>query len=173
MSWYCIQTRQKQEKRAKENIERQNFNVFFPTFIEQTIRRGETQQRIQALFPSYLFVEFNPDDDRWYSLVSTYGVKRIFSVIPVTKDRDYSYIKPIPVPMTVINSLRNQLIPSPTPNRQLISPGTRLRVIKGPFKGNEGVCHLASAKRVSLLMQAMNGEIEMQFTTDSVEPVLS
>lgn len=169
MPWYVVQTHQKKESVADKNISNQGFETFLPTCVEQTIRRGEKRERTQPLFPGYMFVEFDPDQDRWFSILHTYGVKRLFSVIPVTKDKDYSYIRPLSIPTSIITSLKKQVVPDPSPIKQVIARGTRLRITKGHFEGREGICQMSSTKRVILLMQVMNGELEVSFTADSVE----
>jgi transcriptional antiterminator RfaH len=169
MSWYCIQTHQKKEFLAASQIINQGFTVFLPTFVSETVRRGEKQARIQPLFSSYLFVEFDPDQDIWFPLMHTIGVKKLFST-GITKDKNFGYIKPTAVPTDFITSLQQQVSAPPAqPAVAMIVPGARLRVTSGIFENKTGICSWSTTKRVALLMEVMNGTVEFTFTRDLVE----
>lgn len=169
MPWYCLNTHPKKEQLAAQNCMYQGFEVFIPSYIHVYPKIGE---RILPLFPSYIFVRFDPDNDVWYPLCHTVGVKRLFSIKPImtAKSKEYGYIKPIPVPDPFIASLQAQGIIAPVRTViPSIEPGARVKVTSGHFQNREGICSWSTAKRVALLLDVMNGKIEFTFNRDNVE----
>lgn len=67
--WYLIQTRPRQEARALEHLQRQQFECYQPL--------TNTTARAEALFPGYLFIRMDQMQDNWYPIRSTRGVSRI------------------------------------------------------------------------------------------------
>lgn len=162
MPWYVINTHPKKEFLALANISRQGFETFLPTFIHKYPRIGE---RLRPLFPSYLFVEFDPDSDRWFPLCHTLGVKRLFSSIP-----DGNYVRPTPIATELIDSLKARVLETPKKTvAPVISPGTAVRITKGHFEGRTGICSWSNTKRVALLLDVLNGRLEISFSRDTVE----
>jgi hypothetical protein len=53
----------------------------------------------------------------------------------------------------------------------MIQPGTTVKVTSGHFEGKQGICSWSNAKRVALLIDALNGKLEISFARDSVELV--
>ncbi|HBA65302.1 MAG TPA: transcription/translation regulatory transformer protein RfaH, partial [Methylococcaceae bacterium] len=56
MTWHVIHTKPKQEKRALENLQKQDFECFLPTCSIEKIRRGRITVSLEPLFPRYLFI---------------------------------------------------------------------------------------------------------------------
>jgi len=149
----------------------QGFEVFLPVYLHAYPRLGE---RLLPLFPGYLFVRFDPDNDRWGPLMHSRGVKRLFTNISITSmnstKRDYGQIRPVPVSDGLIHTLQQQIIEPPDrPRVPVIAPGARVRVTGGHFQDQVGICAWSSAKRVALLLQVMSGQVECSFDRTSVE----
>ena len=59
--WFLLKTKTRQEKRAMENLQRQNAECYCPEVLVEKIFRGKKSQVVEILFPGYLFVNFrNP-----------------------------------------------------------------------------------------------------------------
>ncbi len=56
MHWYLVHTKPRQEKCALENLERQGFQCYLPTFSAEKLRRGVIVVADEVLFPRYLFI---------------------------------------------------------------------------------------------------------------------
>lgn len=165
--WYVIHTHPKKESLALANIGRQGFSTFCPMFVCSYQRIGD---RVRPLFPSYVFVEFDPEHDRWYPLMHTLGVKRLFATYPSQSIDGYGYLKPTPIPTDTIMSLQQQVLVQPAKlTTPVIQPGTQVRVVRGHFEGHQGICAWSSQKRIGLLMDVLNGKLEVSFTRESVE----
>jgi transcription antitermination factor NusG len=69
--WYCAQTQSGMGRTARDQLSRQTFEVFLPEIREF----GE----VVTMFPGYIFVAFDRDDDsvRWKSINGTRGVIKL------------------------------------------------------------------------------------------------
>ena len=65
-NWYLIKTKPRQEKKAKHNLENQDYVVFCPI--------AKINDRLVVLFPSYLFVQLNEKTQNFSPIYSTMGV---------------------------------------------------------------------------------------------------
>lgn len=94
--WYLIQTRPRQEARALEHLQRQQFECYQP-LTNHTARP-------EALFPGYLFIRMDQMQDNWYPIRSTRGVSRIVTFGS----------QPTPVCDALIEQIRQRLtVPAP------------------------------------------------------------
>ena len=55
-SWFLLRTKARQEKRAKDHLERQHIEVFCPEVNVEIINRGKVSIASEILFPGYLFI---------------------------------------------------------------------------------------------------------------------
>jgi hypothetical protein len=70
--WGVARTHPTQEPRAIVNLQRQNFECFFPFYTEA---RGKYRKlKIVPIFPSYVFIKLN-DEISWAPVNNTYGIK--------------------------------------------------------------------------------------------------
>lgn len=94
--WYLIQTKPRQEARAEEHLQRQQFECYRP------LKPGDTKKRTgsdEALFPGYLFIRMDQVHDNWYPIRSTRGVSRIVTFGG----------HPVPVQDAMIEQIRQRL----------------------------------------------------------------
>ncbi len=75
--WFLIYCKAKQEFRAQENLHRQGFEVFNPQIPAKIKRSGNNKRlgdKLEALFPRYLFLSANPQQQSLAPVSSTFGV---------------------------------------------------------------------------------------------------
>lgn len=156
-AWYCVQSRPRMETIAAGELERQGFGTFLPLVALRVRRRGEPERIVTApAFPGYLFARFDVRADRWRSIHSTFGVRRLFSSEPEA---------PIAVPDPVIEELLRlgfdrPIVADPVP--RLIAAGSLVHIEAGPFVGHDGVCLWSDAHRVALLLEIMGAPREVR-----------
>ena len=143
MRWYVLQTKPKQEHIAIINLEDQGFQTFLPIYK----RRRKGKWLVGPLFPGYLFINLNLRDSYWKSVNGTRGVKRIMCMDPES---------PSPVPTLFMETLMSSEYIEDL--EKVFSPGDKLQLTDGPFKGNIGVCEVSSKKRVTLLLSILGGQ---------------
>ena len=97
-SWFLLQTKSRQEARAVENLGRQGVDSFCPMVRIEKVSRGTRVIKEEALFPSYLFVNFNQSKVSATTVRSTRGVSHFVT----------SAGSPVMVPDTLIEQLQER-----------------------------------------------------------------
>jgi transcriptional antiterminator RfaH len=75
MAWGVARTHGGEEARARENLERQGYNVRLPRYRETVVRRGRRVVELVPLFPRYIFVDVSQG---FRSIFGTRGVAELF-----------------------------------------------------------------------------------------------
>lgn len=173
--WYCFQAHAGAEYVAIAELGRQGFVTHVPMFVDRQrrpMRNGKPLLQpplILPLFPGYGFVAFDVGNDRWRSVCSTRGVKRLFQ---------FSAERPMPVPTGVVEELTKRCciegyIDDDKPPHQFskLKRGTKVRILDGAFEGLIGVCSLSSSQRVDLLLEIMGRHVPTTVERRSVVAV--
>ena len=144
MNWYAVQTKPRKEELVRILLEQGGLTVFSPHVLEWSASRGRTRERVNLLFPGYLFVRMSPAQDhtrvRWTS-----GVKRILGA----QDR------PEPVDASLVSELTARMgAKGYIVQRPVLRAGDRIEVRRGPFAGLLGVVESPSTglERVRVLL---------------------
>jgi transcriptional antiterminator RfaH len=156
--WYVIQCKAREEGRAREHLERQNFRCYLPTIRIERLRKGRRQQVLEPLFPNYVFIQLNATSDNWHTIRSTRGVLKIVRFGE----------SPTPVPDPIIQTIQVRLTNQPLAIPYL-NPGEPVRIVHGPFNDIEAM-FIANdgAERVILLMNILAREQTLSFPAASV-----
>lgn len=76
-AWHAVQVHVHAEKKAQIHLCRQGFETYLPLYLKRRRHARKTDTVAAPLYPSYLFVRFNPSIHRWRSIHSTIGVVRL------------------------------------------------------------------------------------------------
>ncbi|CRI66069.1 Transcriptional activator RfaH [Thiocapsa sp. KS1] len=148
--WYLVQSKPRQAERAEVNLVQQGYSVFHPQLMVERIRRGRRVVVEESLFPNYLFIRLRRWVDNWYPLRSTRGVARLVSFGP----------EPLPVGDVLIEEIRRRLEAGPTPSS--LSPGQRVEIVEGPFRGLEAIFKVHQGeRRVQLLIELLHRQVTL------------
>ncbi len=146
-SWYLIQCKPNKNKLAINNLNRQGFETFYPTFEITRRIKSKFINKVIPLFPGYIFVLFNVNDSKWLKIKSTFGVTRIVSFGSL----------PMKVPSNLIFDLKQR-----SNNLEIIElnkkikEGDEVKIIKGPFSGFIGKIQKVDAEnRLHILFDFM------------------
>lgn len=161
-SWYLLQTKPRQERLAKEHLERQEYGTYLPLTLFRRKRRGKLIRVIDPMFPRYLFIHLSDETDDWRPIRSTIGVAALVRFGQ----------EPARVPDNLIQCLRSRedaegiLIPS---TKDYV-PGDKLRIAEGPFEGYEAIfsCNTAK-KRVIVLLKIAESFIKLELDQSLIE----
>lgn len=159
-AWYLIQTRPRQEIRARENLERQAFHCFLPLFsARRTASVNASRPVDQPFFPGYLFIRLAADDN-WNLLRSTRGVSRVVSFCNT----------PCRVDDTLIEQIRVRCAGHEKPCR--FEPGDAVRIQVGPYADMEAIFLARDGQeRVVLLLNLLNRQQRLHVDLGHVQPV--
>lgn len=147
---------------------RQGFGTLLPVEVRtRRFRNGITHDYQASVFGAYFFVAFDVGQPSWRRIHSTYGVKRLFSTTP-----EY----PVPLPEHTMQSLLDCTEqPEQKSEVQLIKPGLRARVRRGPLaQASEeivGICEIAEGTRITILIEILSGSIHATFDAGDLELV--
>jgi transcriptional antiterminator RfaH len=163
-SWYLIHTKPKSEQIAKENLERQSYEIYLPLILGRAKKRGKTIKAIQPMFPRYLFICLSDETDDWGPIRSTLGVSALirFGMTPAR------------IPDTLINSLKksenNEGIHKL--NIKPLAHGDKLLIVEGPFEGYEATLFSQkSDDRVIVLLKIAEKFVKLKLEQSLIEPL--
>lgn len=148
--WYLVQTKPNQEKVASRNLEQQKYETFLPLKRINRRRCGVMREKIDALFPRYLFISLSPENDNWSPIRSTFGVLGLV--------RFGTYYARLPT--NLVEYLKDRQTDSGP--REMTPPnltvGDKVRIVQGVAAGYEGIIVARTARdRVRLLLNTAAG----------------
>jgi transcriptional antiterminator NusG len=171
-NWYVIHTYSGYENKVKTNLEKavQNrhledkiFNVLVPTEDEVEVKDGKKKLVKKKIFPGYVLVEMEIDDESWYVVRNTPGVTGFVG----------SGSKPIPLQPHEVRAILKQMGVAEAKPVIRLEVGQPVKVTSGPFSGFVGSVEEVSADRgkVRLLVSMFGRETPLEVDFDQVEEV--
>jgi transcriptional antiterminator NusG len=136
--WYFVHTYSGQEERVKKNLDQRIetmdmqgkiLQVVVPTeeFVE--IREGKRIPKRARLYPGYIMVQMEMNDESWYVVRNTPGVTGFIS----SDDEREGRPKPVPLESWEVDDILHQ-IESETPKPRIgYAKGQSVRIMDGPF----------------------------------------
>ena len=135
--WYVLHTYSGYENKVKKTIESRVealdlgdrvFEVVVPTQEEIEIKDGQRKTVQRKVFPGYVLVRMNMDEDTWYQLRNTPGVTGF-----VSQDN-----KPVPLEIDVAQSVIKGMETEAPKVKMSFNLGDTVRIIDGPFADFRG-----------------------------------
>lgn len=164
MHWYLVHTKPRQEKCAFENLERQGFQCYMPTFEAEKLRRGALLAAYEPLFPRYLFIRLGLGQtaQSWVPIRSTKGVSRLVSF----------GTEPAKVSDRLVEVLRAQEASTQAEPERLFKAGERVRLTEAPFADIEGIYQMADGeRRVMVLIELLSKQVRVGVAPASLRKV--
>jgi transcriptional antiterminator NusG len=136
--WYIVHTYSGQEDLAKKNLDLRIqsldmqdriFQVMVPTEEEVVLKDGKRISERKKLFPGYILVHMNMDDESWYVVRNTPGVTGFIS----TEDEYDKRPKPVPLEDNQLNDILNKVESGPARVKIGLERGETVRITEGPF----------------------------------------
>lgn len=163
-AWYLIYTKPRRERYARENLERQGYEVYLPLIRDRRRRKGRYVETVDALFPRYLFIHLDQDTDNWAPIRSTFGVSGLV----------YFGFKPARVSSDFVAFLRArddesgcQCLPAPE-----FAHGDRVRIVDGAMTGYEGIFQARTGRdRVTILLSFAGAFTQVDLSLHQLEPL--
>ena len=142
--WYIIHAYSGQEDRVKKNLEQRIqtmdvkdkiFQVIVPTEEEMEYKDGQKKTNLKKIFPGYILVQMEMDDDSWYVVRNTPGVTGFVSA----EDESDNRPKPVPLEQEEVDRILNQIRSDEPRIKVGFASGQTIRVTEGPFIDFMGV----------------------------------
>jgi transcriptional antiterminator NusG len=135
--WYVLHTYSGYENKVKKSIETRIealdlndrvYEIVVPTQDEIEIRSGQRHTVQKKVFPGYVLVRMEMDDDTWYALRNTPGVTGFVNINNV----------PIPLPDTEVQNILKGMTAEAPRVRITFQVGDTVRITDGPFADFRG-----------------------------------
>ena len=142
--WYIIHAYSGQEDRVKKNLEQRIqtmdvkdkiFQVIVPTEEEMEYKYGQKKSNLKKIFPGYILVQMEMDDDSWFVVRNTPGVTGFVSA----EDESDNRPKPVPLEQEEVDHILNQIRSDEPRIKVGFANGQTVRVTEGPFIDFMGV----------------------------------
>ena len=136
--WYIVHTYSGQEDRVKKNLEMRIetmdvqdkiFRVVVPTEEEIEIKQGRRMPVTKRVFPGYIIIQMDMDDESWHVVRNTPGVTGFVSM----EDEKEGRPKPVPLEEKEVESILHQMESSEPRVRVGFDKGQIVRISDGPF----------------------------------------
>ena len=168
--WYVIHTYSGYENKVKANLEHRIesmgmedkiFQVLVPMEDEIEIRQGQRHTVQKKVYPGYVLVEMEMDDETWHLVKE---VPKVLGFIGGTSD------KPAPITDDEANAILHRVeegVDKPRP-KVLFEPGEVVRVTDGPFNDVNGVVESVnyekSRMQVAVQILGRSTPVELEFS---------
>ena len=135
--WYVLHTYSGYENKVKRSIEHRVdaldlndrvYEVVVPTQDEIEIRQGQRHTVQRKVFPGYVLVRMEMDDDTWYALRNTPGVTGFVNVNN----------KPVPLSEGQVQSILKGMTAEAPKVKMSFQLGDTVRITDGPFADFRG-----------------------------------
>jgi transcriptional antiterminator RfaH len=162
--WYVMYTKPRQETVALENLQRQNYSVFFPQARVQKREAGQgAVQVVEPLFPRYMFIHLEVGVSDFSKLRSTKGC------VDLVKFGG----KPAVVPLELIELIQQQVDADSVLDLLKLNQlqvGGEVRVAEGPFEGMMGkIAASKSDERVIVLLNVLGAERSVELARSQLD----
>ncbi|MGH2617570.1 MAG: transcription termination/antitermination protein NusG [Thermomicrobiales bacterium] len=135
--WYVLHTYSGYENKVKKSIETRIealdltdrvYEIVVPTQDEIEIRSGQRHTVQKKVFPGYVLVRMEMDDDTWYALRNTPGVTGFVNINNV----------PVPLPDAEVQSILKGMTAEAPRVKISFQVGDTVRITDGPFADFRG-----------------------------------
>ncbi len=143
--WYVVNTYAGQENRVKENLLKRvdsmgiSDSLYRIVVAEEPVievtKDGKQVEKMNNMFPGYVFVEMKMTNEAWYVVRNTPGVTGFIG-------SSGGGAKPFPVSPVEMESILRRMGQSDAKASVSFAIGDTVRILTGPFAGNEGTVAL-------------------------------
>lgn len=160
--WYAVCCKPRQETVAEENLLRQGYRVYLPRIRSTQRRRGQWLDKVEPLFPRYLFIRVDPAQHSIAPVRSTRGVSGLVRQGGLPAAVPEQVIEAIMQRAEIATGLHRD-------ERPLFRTGEPIRLVGGPLAGLEGVFDEEDGEqRVIVLLELLGKANRMQVKRDWV-----
>jgi len=171
-AWYAVHTYSGHENKVKTNIERRAESlrlkdkisrILVPTEEETRTRNGRRSTIKRKVFPGYVLIEMELDDQTWYLVKNTIGVTGFVS----------SGNKPVPLQEHEVQNILTSLQDGGLHTRPEWKKGDVIRVTVGPFADFNGTIEEVNTEKQKLkvLISIFGRDTPVELDFNQIEKV--
>ncbi len=161
-AWYAVHAKSHKEGYVKAYLESQGLESFYPYL--QVTPINPRSSTVRSYFPGYLFVRAD---------LETTGISSLRWIPGAVGLVEFGGV-PAVVPDAVIQQLKIRLRDAqarPAGEQSRFKHGDSVRIVRGPFKGFEGIfdARLSGTQRVLLLLDMLGRLVRAEINADAIE----
>lgn len=157
--WAVVSLKPNQTHKAEANLQRQEIDYLAPKIKVTRRQQNRFINKINLLFPGYIFVNIDLSTDDQRKVQSTYGVSQILKVGGQIGK----------LPDNFVEALKSVKLDEPRTYESDLKPGDNVEIICGPFAGLIAkIYELESTNRVKCLFNLLQGKITMSIDNKDV-----
>lgn len=154
--WYAIQTKARDEHRVETHLSNQSIETFLPLYGSQQYSNGRMVQKIEPLFPNYIFAKLDLQL-HYYKVKWTRGVSKILG----------SGDGPIPIAEKVVQTIMEKM--GKDNLVRLVEEwkeGDMVQITAGPFRELMGIFQkkMSDNGRVRILLNLIGVDVPVQIS---------
>ncbi|MDE2801341.1 MAG: transcription termination/antitermination protein NusG [Chloroflexota bacterium] len=170
--WYIVHCYSGMEDRVKKNLEQRIatmdvrnkiFEVVVPTEEVVEIKDGRRSPKRERLFPGYVLVRLNMDDQSWYVVRNTPGITGFISA----DEEGERKARPVPLTEKEVHNIFKRMVDTQPRAKVGLAKGQSVKVVDGPFSEFIGVVDevMAEKGKVRVLVSFFGREtpVELDF----------
>ncbi|MCY4624404.1 MAG: transcription termination/antitermination protein NusG [Chloroflexi bacterium] len=170
--WYIVHCYSGMEDRVKKNLEQRIatmdvrnkiFEVVVPTEEVVEIKDGRRSPKRERLFPGYVLVRLNMDDQSWYVVRNTPGITGFISA----DEEGERKARPVPLTEKEVYNIFKRMEDAQPRAKVGLAKGQSVKVVDGPFSEFIGVVDevMADKGKVRVLVSFFGREtpVELDF----------
>ena len=165
--WYAVQSKARQETAAKLQLEHQGYTVFLAMISVRKRRRGAWTEVLEPLFPRYLFVQVNANEQSLAPIRSTVGVSGLVRFGSILRA----------VPDSVVHFLQQAEVGRGTLSGEEswpFQPGDQVEVLQGAFAGLSAVFKEGQPEaRAMILIELLGRQNSVEVPIDTLSAIES
>ncbi|ABV37637.1 NusG antitermination factor [Shewanella sediminis HAW-EB3] len=175
-AWYLLYCKPRGESRALQNLTIQNIETYLPTIAVKKEQKGQVSVVKTSLFPSYLFIKFDPKEVSVSRINSTRGVVQVVGCKELMTPIDDGIIDAIRQQEYELNSMTQGSTDIGSSSNEefepkVINPGEKVRLTEGVFSTLEGIFQEKSGdKRCHVLFEIMGEMKSVKIPMSIVKP---
>jgi transcriptional antiterminator NusG len=169
-SWYVIHTYSGYENKVRQNLQHRVetmdvadriFEVIVPTQDEIEIKGGQRQTVQRKVFPGYVLVKMNMDDESWYVVRNTPGVTSFVGMGN----------KPTAIGDDEVQSIIKGMAAEAPKVKVTLSVGDSVRIMDGPFSDFRGAIDEINQEKgkIKVLVSFFGREVPVELDFLQVE----
>ncbi len=159
--WFVARTKTHAEERAVWHLRNQDFEAYVPRYRKQVRHARKTEIVLRPLFPSYVFVRIDVENQRWRAINGTVGV------ISLVQFGD----GPKPIDAAIIDAIRAREGDDGTVSLapKGLQKGDLVRICDGSFADHTALLEeVSDNKRVILMLDLMGRAVRISAPLESL-----
>ena len=159
-AWFVVRIKTGAEERAAWHLKNQGFEAYLPKYSKVIRHARKTQTVVRSMFPGYLFVCMDIEQQRWRSINGTMGVITLVQFGET----------PCAISGSVVDAIRLSEVDGIVNLAPVgLRKGDRVRVRDGAFVDREAILEeYCDRKRVVLLLDLLGREVRVTVPSEDL-----